>query len=599
MFQDFNPPQYNDSSQHLAKLRVLMSKNNWDALLVPHNDEQRNEYLPKNAERLACVTGFTGSAGMAIITAKKAILFVDGRYTIQAKQQVEAKEFEIEDLIEMPPTKWLENNSEKNWVMVIDPWLHSKSEVEKWQKIVDEVNGELKFAETNPIDEIWENRPEPPSGEVKLHDIKFSGRSTDDKLKELRDIMQDKQADLCVLNDACSVSWLFNIRGNAVAHTPLALARAIIESDKVMVFMDSNIDINAACKPPEAFEQELARLAKKAKVMIDPSKDPYAILQIIDKASGEIILTQDPTVIPRSVKNEVEINGARQAHIRDAAAMTTFLAWLDRQKIGEVDEITAAKKLENVRGEMASEELPLRDISFDTISGAGENGAIVHYRVNGDSNRTLNNGELYLTDSGAQYDDGTTDVTRTIAIGEVGEKEKMYFTLVLKGHIAIQMAKFPKGTRGQDIDALARHALWQYGLDYDHGTGHGVGSYLSVHEGPQGISKRSNEILRAGQILSNEPGVYEQGAFGIRIENLVIVQDVLGENSKREMLQFENLTWVPIDRNLVDANRLTKAELEWLNGYHRQVKEKVEGLVDSQTRKWLEAATQPIEMSVK
>lgn len=603
MFQNFDTPNYNQSSNHLAKLRKWMGKNKIDVVLVPHNDEQRNEYLPKCAERLACITGFTGSAGTAIIMKNKAILFVDGRYTIQAKQQVKKTKLEIQNIININPIKWMETFAEKKWVMAIDPWLHSKIEIEKWKNTTKKMKMKLKIMQKNPIDEIWENQPKPPTGKVKLHDIKFAGKNAKEKIKKLRENMKNQNAKLCIINDASCVSWLFNIRGQDVEHTPLVLARAIVGEKKAWLFVkgekiEGNIKKKLEkltnCLEYNDFCEELRRLAKGAKVMMDTHNDPYAIAQIIEKAKGEIIQATNPIVAERSVKNKVEIIGARNAQVRDGAAVSTFLAWIDKQKIGSVDEISAAKKLENIRKKMAKEKMPLRDIAFDTISATGKNAAIVHYRVNKKSNKTLKNGELYLVDSGAQYDDGTTDITRTISIGKVGEEEKKLFTLVLKGHIAIQCIKFPKGTRGQDIDILARQNLWENGLDYQHGTGHGVGSYLSVHEGPQGISKNATEILKSGQIISNEPGVYKKHKFGIRIENLILVKE-----NKEKMLEFENLTWVPIDQKLIDANALTKKEIKWINKYHKQVNQKLKKIVDQNTRKWLEKNTKPIKTSVK
>ena len=541
MFQTYDAPQNPViGDQRLVALRELMSVEGFDALIIPHADEQRNEYLPANAERLAWLTGFTGSAGTALVTASRAILFVDGRYTLQAAAQVDLVFIEIDDLISNPPHKWLISNMVKDTVLGIDPWLHTANEVKQLRSAAKKSGITLKMLRQNPIDQIWPDQPSVPKEAVRIHPFEYAGKTTTDKLAELETTLEDNKADCCIISDASSVCWLFNIRGSDVAHTPLCLAHAIFRHgedpilliDKNRLNMEVYAFLNQVCEieSPDNLSTRISSLSKNARVMLDPNLTPYAIGELVRDANGTVVDAKDPVVLPRAQKNQTEITGSRAAHLRDGAAVTSFLAWLDCQPPGSVDEISASKRLEQIRSDMAGN-MPLREISFDAISGSGPNGAIVHYRVNENTNRTMQSGELYLVDSGAQYDDGTTDITRTIAIGPAGKDERLAYTLVLKGHIAIASARFPAGTRGVDLDGLARNALWQHGFDYAHGTGHGVGSYLSVHEGPQNISKRGMQEFLPGMIVSNEPGYYRQDAFGIRLENLVLVhepQDIHG-----------------------------------------------------------------------
>ena len=605
MFQDFTAPKepvIGDARLNL--LRDVMKKNGCDALVVPHNDEQRNEYLPPCAERLAWLTGFTGSAGACVVTVDRAVLFVDGRYTLQAAEQVDENHIEVDSLIDNPPHKWLKEQGADKWTIGIDPWLHSSLEVKQLEKSAQKLNGSLKLLKANLVDAIWENQPDAPIGSVSIQPVKFAGRVTRDKLDEIYETMQGASADLCVLTDATSVSWLFNIRGQDVAHTPLVLAQAILIAgedpllfiDKRKLDMQEEAFLKQVCHlhPPSSFEEHLKKLSKRKAVLLDPALTPYAVHLSVTSGGGRIVEGKDPVALPRAVKNEAEITGSRNAHLRDGAAMATSLHWLDLQAPGEVDEITVARKLEDCRRELAGDE-PLKDISFDTISGSGPNGAIVHYRVNEATNRVLQNNELYLTDSGGQYADGTTDITRTIAIGEPGEEERKAFTLVLKGHIAVALARFPKGTRGVELDPLARMALWQHGMDYAHGTGHGVGAYLAVHEGPQSISKRGMQALLPGMIVSNEPGYYKAGAFGIRIENLVLVEPPSPiDGGDQDMLGFETLTLAPIDTRLVDTQLLSADELRWLDAYHFRVNREIGPLVSKEVAAWLERATAPV-----
>lgn len=605
MFQNFQAPTdpvIGDG--RLQNLREHMRQNSVSIVLVPHNDEQNNEYLPKDKERLAWISGFTGSAGCAIVTLDQAILFVDGRYTLQAADQIDLDHWSVESLIDFPPHKWLSAHATAQDQLGIDPWLHTEQQVKSYRAALTNHPQSLTFLNSNPIDAIWHDRPPTPMEPTRIHDFSFAGRITKSKLQELNESLEQKDADLCVLSDPSSVCWLFNIRGGDVSHTPLTLAHSILRRDQEPILliderkldMETRAFLTQVCdlRAPEQLEKTLTSLSSDKKIMLDATTSPFALQQIVEAAGGTVVNGKDPVSLPRAVKNDTEIEGSRNAHLRDGTAFVSFLKWLDDQTPGTLDEITVAKKLEQFRTDMAGD-MPMRDISFDTISGAGPNGAIVHYRVTEATNRTLQDGELYLCDSGGQYSDGTTDITRTIAIGEPGEDERRAFTLVLKGHIAIALARFPKGTRGVDIDALARMPLWQNGMDYAHGTGHGVGSYLSVHEGPQNISKRGTQEFLPGMIVSNEPGYYRSGVFGIRIENLVLVREETEiSGGDQPMLGFETLTLAPIDQRLIDPKLMTDDELHWLNAYHGWVRRNLEPRLDEAVAKWLARATEPL-----
>lgn len=573
-------------------------------VLVPHNDEQNNEYLPIDKERLAWISGFTGSAGTALILEDAAILFVDGRYTIQGAEQTDSAHWQVESLIDNPPHTWLQHHAGAADHIGFDPWLHTASQVKQLKQSCTTSGAKLQALPENPIDAIWHDQPPTPLEPTRIHDFSFAGRTTTDKLKEVQAALETNTADLCLLTDPSSVCWLFNIRGKDVAHTPITLAHAILRTnDEPLLFIDQRkLDMEtkafltqvATMHAPSDLEAMLEDLAAQSRVMLDSKISPYGYNRLVEQAGGTVIDARDPVSLPRAAKNAVELTGARNAHRRDGVAVVTFLAWIDDQPAGSLDEISVAQKLEQTRSELAGD-MPLRDISFDTISGSGPNGAIVHYRVNADTNRHLQEGELYLCDSGAQYDDGTTDITRTMAIGTPGKDERRAYTLVLKGHIAIALARFPAGTRGMDIDVLARMSLWQHGMDYAHGTGHGVGSYLAVHEGPQNLSKRGTQALLPGMILSNEPGYYRTGQFGIRIENLIIVREALDiDGGDQPMLGFETITMAPLDQQLIDPILLSDDELHWLNAYHGWVRRELEPMVDATTADWLRRATEPM-----
>ncbi len=606
-FQNFdvttNPA---NGAPRVAKLRTKMAELGLDGFLVPRADEHQGEYVPPHAQRLAWLTGFTGSAGAALILKNSAYVFVDGRYELQVRAQTDPKVFSYESLVTNPPASWLAENG-KGLNIGFDPWLHTISEARALREALENQGGQLVPVEINLVNAIWDDQPGVPSAEVTIQPARFAGHEAEDKIREMQTAVAASGASATVLTDPSSVAWVFNIRGKDVSNTPLPLSFAIIPAQGEPELF---IDERKLAIEPRAYLTQLARLAAPADlegnlsaravkgeaILLDPALAAEKLRLIVDSSGGSVIEGKDPARIPRAIKNKAELDGSRAAHERDGVAMVNFLSWIDAQKPGTVDEISAARKLEESRADAGRDfQMPLEDISFDTISGAGPNGAIIHYRVNTDTNRTLEDGELYLVDSGAQYRDGTTDITRTVPIGSVSPETIKAFTLVLKGVIAITTARFPKGTRGQDIDALARIALWKHGFDYAHGTGHGVGSYLSVHEGPQSISKKGAQELLPGMILSNEPGYYKPGSFGIRIENLIIVTEPeVPEGGDIPMMGFETLTFCPIDRRLIDKSLFTQEEIDWLNSYHARVREKLSGHLKDAERKWLEAATAPL-----
>jgi Xaa-Pro aminopeptidase len=591
----------------VAALRGRLAEMGLDGFLVPRSDEHQGEYVAPGSERLKWLTGFSGSAGAALVLAGEAHVFVDGRYTLQVREQVDLSIFQVQSLVETPPDRWLGANLAAGSRIGFDPWLHTVAEAARLGSAVQERGGTLVPVDANPVDAVWPDRPAAPRGKVVVHPLAHAGETAKEKLARLATAISEAGAAHAVLTDPSSVAWAFNIRGADVPHTPLVLAFAILSADRLpLLFLDpAKLDIEteayltqlADLRAPDALEPELRRLAGDgAAIALDPQLAAERLRLLVEEAGGRIVKAPDPARLPRATKNDAELAGARAAHRRDGAAMAAFLAWLDSRPAGSLDEITVATKLESCRRETgASMQMPLKDISFDTISGAGPNGAIVHYRVSTATNRELRDGELYLIDSGGQYVDGTTDVTRTVAIGAPSGEMRDRFTRVLKGMIGITLLRFPEGTRGMDIDAVARLALWKAGLDYGHGTGHGVGSYLGVHEGPQRIARTGTEKLLPGMIVSNEPGYYRQGAYGIRIENLVLVAPPAGiEGGDLPMLGFETLTLVPIDRRLIVREMLTAEEHAWLDAYHARVAEEIGPLVDGPTRAWLEAATAPL-----
>lgn len=608
MFQNFevssNPAT---GAPRVAKLREELNRLHLDGFLVPRADEHQGEYVAPRAQRLGWLTGFTGSAGAALILKHKAYVFVDGRYTLQVRAQTDPNVFDIESLIDNPPASWLEKNG-KALVIGFDPWLHTIAEVRALKAALEAQGGKLVPVRDNLVDLIWTDQPAAPLEPVTIQPLQYAGIAPREKLNSLADAVADTGANATILTDPSSVAWAFNIRGRDVSNTPLPLSFALIAANgQHILFIDKRklpIETEAyltqltKITAPNLMENTLTQMAAKGdSFMLDPVLAAEKLRLIITEAGGKVTEGTDPARLPRATKNKAELDGSRAAHERDGVAMVKFFTWLDNQPAGSVDEISAAQQLEESRritGERFQK--PLQDLSFDSISGAGADGAIIHYRVNTDTNRKLSDGELYLIDSGAQYRDGTTDITRTIAIGASGNVsafEKKAFTLVLKGMIALSRLRFPVGTRGQDIDAFARAALWQHGLDYAHGTGHGVGSYLAVHEGPQSISKRGAQELKTGMILSNEPGYYKPGQFGIRIENLIIVSEPqVIEGGDIAMHSFETLTFCPIDRRLIDINLLNADELSWLNNYHAQTRDKLLPHCSDEERNWLIEATE-------
>nr|CAD6603101.1 aminopeptidase P family protein [Rhizobium sp. Khangiran2] len=608
MFQSFDSrstPQF--GRERVSALRSHFDGLEIDGFLVPRADEYQGEYVPASAERLSWLTGFTGSAGVALVTRSQAVIFVDGRYTTQLKEQVDGSVFSGGDLVNEPPHVWLKANAVKGFRVGVDPWLHTVAEVRKLRKALEEIEGSLVFVPSNPLDAIWTDRPAEPLGAVMIQRHEHAGTLAAEKIPMIAAQVKEKGAAAVIITDPSSVAWLFNIRGSDVPHTPHPLARAIVPAEgKPLLFLDerkTGIEARAYLAQlaeqlaPAEFPARLEDWARRGPIMLDADLAPLALSIAIEKAGGIVVEATDPARLPRACKNAAELEGSAKAHLQDGAAVVEFLYWLDQQQPGTVTEIETVRALEAARVKVGEQmQNQLKDISFDTISGAGPDAAVIHYRVTTQTDRPLNEGELFLIDSGAQYINGTTDITRTVAIGDVPEDRKRFFTLVLKGMIAITIARFPKGTRGCDLDPLARIALWKAGGDYAHGTGHGVGSYLSVHEGPQRIARLSTQELLPGMILSNEPGYYRPGDFGIRIENLIYVKEATEiEGGDIPMLSFETLTWCPIDRRLVLAELLTAEERDWLNGYHAATREKLMSLIeDEKVRQWLVQATEPV-----
>jgi Xaa-Pro aminopeptidase len=593
-----------DYGARLAALRAEMHRDQLTGFIVPRNDEHQGEYVPARSERLAWLTGFTGSAGTAVVLSERAALFVDGRYTTQATNEVDARLFAIRHVMEQPVPEWLAAELSTDARLGYDPWLHTPNQVAAFERACVQAGGQAVPVDGNLIDRIWLDRPPPPIAPVVPHDDEFAGQPSREKRERIAEALRKQKQDAVFLAQPDSIAWLLNIRGGDVPYSPLPLAFAVLHADarvelfcdprKITVGASTHLQNGVTVTPSEALPDTLARLgASHSKVRIDPDRTPEWVSRHLNAKGAVIAQAADPCLLPKAMKNARELAGMRAAHVRDGAALTRFLAWLSSAALDDgLSESAAAERLAAFRAENER----YRGPSFPTISAAGGNAAIIHYRVSRESDRLLTRGTLYLVDSGAQYLDGTTDVTRTVALGEPTEEMRQRFTLVLKGHIAIATARFPRGTTGSQLDALARQAMWRAGLDYDHGTGHGVGYYLGVHEGPQHISKLPSPIsLRPGMILSNEPGYYKPGAYGIRIENLVAVaQAETPAGGEQELFGFETLTLAPIDLALIDGSLLDVEEMQWLDGYHARVRETLTPLVDRETQLWLEAATRPL-----
>jgi len=606
MFQDFDDKGGPVSvAGRVARLREVLAARGLDAWLTPHADAYQNEFIPPSEERLLWLTGFSGSWGVAAVLPGRAVLFVDGRYTLQAGQQTDRTIFDIIKVPDTKPDVWLSENLKNGQRLGYDPRLQTVAGARKLQEAAKKAGAELVAVTDNPIEALWTSRPAPPENPVMLHPITFAGEPASAKIARVQETLKTDGDDAVLVSAPESVAWLLNIRGSDVAHTPIALCRALVPvGGPVRLFIEpgrlgeevrAELAGGTTIHAPDTMAEELAAFAGSsgtATIRLDPNHASRWLADIVEGSGAQISEGPDPCVRLRAIKNATEIGGARAAHLRDGVAVTRFLAWLDANAPrGGIDEIRAAQQLEAFRADTGE----LQDISFDTISGAGPNGAIVHYRVTRATNRPLEPGTLYLVDSGAQYRDGTTDITRTLAIGQPSEEMRRRFTLVLKGHIAIATARFPKDTRGVDIDGFARRALWASGLDYDHGTGHGVGSFLGVHEGPASISKRGMTELEPGMILSNEPGYYREGEYGIRIENLLLVLPPAPVGSgEREMMRFETLTLAPIDRRLIVPALLSGDERAWIDAYHANVREKLAPHLPASDLGWLEQATQPL-----
>jgi Xaa-Pro aminopeptidase len=591
------------SATRLAALRAELKRQDLDGFIVPRADRHQGEYVPPAEERLAWLTGFTGSAGTAIVLADRAAIFVDGRYQLQVRDQVDTALFSVEHLVDNPPDKWIEANLPKGARFGYDPWLHTADGAEKLTNAASAAGATLVAADPNPVDAVWTDRPAPPLGRVAVHDLKFAGEPAAEKLARVQAEIAKLKSDALIVSDPHNVAWTFNIRGSDVAHTPLPLSFASVPREgRASIYIDGRklsnevrdyLETLADVREPAAFADDLKALGSaKAAVRLDSATAADALARAISDAGGTVTRAADPITAIKAVKNATEIAGARAAQVRDGAAVANFLAWFDREAPkGKLSEIDAVAALETFRRDTGL----LKELSFPTISGSGPNGAIVHYRVTRETNRTIEPGELFLVDSGAQYEDGTTDITRTIAVGRPSAEMRERFTRVLRGHIAIARAVFPEGTTGAQLDSFARQFLWAAGIDFDHGTGHGVGSYLSVHEGPASISKRGTAVaLKPGMILSNEPGYYKEGAFGIRIENLVLVTEAKIEGAEKTMNAFETLTLAPIDARLIEPALMTADEIAWLDAYHARVAATLGTLVAVDTRPWLKAATRPL-----
>lgn len=595
------PRTIQQSEQRVRQLRSQLAQQGLSGFIIPHADEYQNEYLPPCAERLAWVSGFTGSAGTAVVLQHHAAIFVDGRYVLQVRHQVDLQIFEPQHSAEISVDEWLATILKPGDKVGYDPRLHTPKEIKKLSQACARSKAALVPSQPNPVDVIWTDRPQIPQAFVVPHVAQYAGKSSEEKRHSLAQKLQSDGIHVAVLTAPDSIAWLLNIRGGDVAHTPLPLSFAclrndgsaslFIDSKKVMVELHDHLGPEVVVASVEGFESALEQMGRdRRRVLCDPQRTASLVFDQLEKAGAEVVEGEDPCVLPKACKNSVEIAGSQEAHKRDGAAVCDFLAWVAREApLGTLTEVSAQDYLDSCRQQQAL----WKDLSFPTISAGGSHGAIVHYRATEETNQSLGPDMLYLVDSGGQYLDGTTDITRTVAIGTPTSEQRDRYTRVLKGHIALATATFPKGTTGTQLDTLARQPLWEVGLDYDHGTGHGVGSYLGVHEGPQRISKAPSSVaLASGMIISNEPGYYKAGEYGIRLENLVlVVPDETDRASDREWFGFETLTVVPFDQSLIDLSLLTLKEINWVNAYHVRVRETLAPLIKPATKSWLHDAT--------
>ncbi|MGQ0278802.1 aminopeptidase P family protein [Sphingopyxis sp. Q841] len=599
-----------DHADRLARLRAELARRGLDGFVVPISDEHLSEYVGAYAQRMAWLTGFGGSAGTAAVLPAKAAVFVDGRYTVQVRDQVDGSLYDYVGVPQSSVAEWLGANVSAGQKIGYDPWLHGIDWARGLAAALTAKGASLIAVDSNPIDAVWDDQPAPSAAPIAVYDTEQAGQSAADKRGVIADWLKGQGLDTTVMTALDSIAWTFNIRGEDVSHTPVGLAFALLHDDatadlfvapeKITDAVRAHLGNSVRIHDRAAFDPALAALAGK-RVAVDPDRAVAAIFTALEGAGAKIARHRDPAVLPKAIKNSAELAGTRAAHVRDGVAVARFLKWMEEvAPKGGLDELGAAAKLRAFRDESGV----LKDLSFDTISAAGPNGALPHYKVDEKTNRAIETGTLYLVDSGGQYADGTTDITRTIAIGEPSAEMRRRFTQVLKGHIALATARFPKGTRGSQLDILARQYLWADGVDYAHGTGHGVGAYLAVHEGPQRIAKPAGgqagteEPLHAGMILSNEPGYYKAGHFGIRIENLVVVEPVRIEGAEEDMLGFETITFAPIARNLIVGAMLSPAEADWLDAYHAEVVEKLSPGMVAADREWLAAACAPIDRGV-
>ena len=602
MFQTFETTSRPEQGPaRLSALRAAFEAAGLDGFIVPRADAHQGEYVAPADQRLAWLTGFTGSAGFCIALREMAGVFVDGRYRTQVKEQVDTDAFTPVPWPDIKPGDWLKEHLPKGGRIGFDPWLHTKKEIAELERALEGSSIEL-CAERNYVDAVWEDRPAPPLGTVAVQPIEFAGETAESKRTRLGAELAAAGQDAAVLTLPDSISWLLNIRGSDIERNPVVQAFALLHAtgrltlfiapEKLSDEVRAHLGTDVTLRPPSAFAPALRTLT--GPVRVDRANAPFQVALELEEAGTQIDWAPDPCLLPKATKNAAEIAGMEEAHLRDGAAMVEFLAWLDAEAPkGGLTEIDVVKALEGFRRATNA----LREISFETICGAGPNGALPHYRVSEESNRALKSGEIVVIDSGGQYIDGTTDITRTVAIGPVDAEAKAAFTRVLQGMIAISRLRWPRGIAGTHLDSIARYNLWLAGQDFDHGTGHGVGCYLSVHEGPQRLSRTGDVPFEPGMILSNEPGYYREGAFGIRIENLVLVEDapaMPGGDAHRKMLRFRTLTFAPIDRRLIDAGALTEAERAWLNDYHAEVADRIGPRVSAPARDWLAAATQPV-----
>ena len=580
--------------QKLEALRLQLTASGLDGFIIPRMSEYQGEFVAAYAERLAWLTGFTGSAGTALVLKDRAVILTDGRYTLQLAQQADSALYEFENIAQTPVARWLADNAGQGAVIGYDPWLLTTKQVEQVEKVLAEKEIRLIAVQVNPIDALWDNRPAFPTAKVEIFPEEFAGASAPEKIKSVCEVLSKQNLSACLITMPDSLAWLLNVRGGDVEHTPVVLSFGILHEDSYLEWFVGRGKINAEIRkhlgahveivaPDKIFERIVAL---DGKVGLDFSRSPVWFKQALgDRA----VNFKDPCIEPKSIKTRAEQEALRAAHIRDGVALVNFLYWLDMND-AEITEMDVVAKLEEFRRRDNS----YRGPSFSTISGWGANGAIVHYRATPDTNATINPPGLLLLDSGGQYNDGTTDITRTVAIGSPTDEMRTAFTLVLKGHIGVASAKFPEGTTGAQIDALARAPLWAANLDYAHGTGHGVGCFLSVHEESASLSPRGADPVKTGMFLSNEPGYYKTGAFGIRTENLILVRED-GKNSNGQgMLYFETFSLAPIDRRLIKTEMLSPAELQWLNAYHAQVHETLSPRLDAPVRDWLARRAAPL-----